>query len=91
MITESAIRNELLALAAARETTFCPSEVARRLARDWRGHMPTVRAVAAGLVREGRLRCTRRGREVDPESPGGPIRLARAGVAARAGQDTLGA
>ncbi len=77
----SDIRHELLALAAARETTFCPSEAARRLSSDWRTLMPAVRTVAAGLVREGRLRCTRRGREVDPESGGGPIRLARSPVA----------
>ncbi|MDX2080093.1 MAG: DUF3253 domain-containing protein [Terrimicrobiaceae bacterium] len=77
MISDDEIRREIETLAASRPGTFCPSEVARRLTTDWRPLMPAVRAVAAVLVREGRLRCTRRGRAVDPESAGGPIRLGR--------------
>lgn len=88
-ISEGDIRCELLALASAREATFCPSEAARRLSSDWRELMPAVRAAAAGLVREGRLCCTRRGRDVDPESPGGPIRLSRPPVAGGAQSATL--
>ncbi len=72
------LREELLALAGERRTSFCPSEVARRMGGDWRECLPAVRRVAAGLVREGLLICTRRGVEVNPEAPGGPVRLARA-------------
>jgi hypothetical protein len=57
--------------------TICPSEVARRLAADWRPMMPLVRSVAADLLRQGRLRVTRRGRPVDPLAARGPIRLGR--------------
>ncbi|HRJ09955.1 MAG TPA: DUF3253 domain-containing protein [Prosthecobacter sp.] len=46
------IRLALLALAAERKRSFCPSEVARRLAEDWRNLMPMVRAAAADLVDE---------------------------------------
>lgn len=56
---------------------MCPSEPARELSRDWRPLMPRVRAVAAGLARDGLLVATRRGEPVDPEAPGGAIRLAR--------------
>lgn len=63
--------------------TLCPSEVARDLAGDdeaaWRPLMPAVRRVAARLATEGFLRVTRGGVEVDPEAPGGPIRLGRPG------------
>ena len=55
--------------------TFCPSEVARALAPDWRLLMPMIREVAAVLIAEGRLRCTQRGVVVDPLKTRGPIRL----------------
>ena len=70
-------------LLAARRAgaTVCPSEVARDLRgggpEGWRERMPDVRRVAGGLAAAGRLRVTRRGEEVDAESPGGPIRLGR--------------
>ena len=71
------VERALLALAAERGTgkTFCPSEVARALAADWRPLMPEVRAAAARLAGEGRLAVTRGGAPVDPRDPGGPIRL----------------
>lgn len=67
----------LLARAAARGPgkTFCPSEVARALAADWRPWMPAVRQVAGELVDAGRLRATQKGRAVDPRTARGPIRL----------------
>ena len=55
--------------------TFCPSEAARRLGPDWRPLMDDVRRVAGALVRENRLGAFRAGAPVDPEAPGGPIRL----------------
>ena len=66
--------------ARAPGATICPSDVARALAGDdgpWRGLMPDVREVAAGLVEDGRVRVTRRGVEVDAMAPGGPIRIGR--------------
>lgn len=75
----ASIRKALLELAAEREvdTTFCPSEAARRLDTDWRPLMPKVREVAAALVAEGQLVCTQRGRQVHPQEAKGAIRLAR--------------
>jgi hypothetical protein len=39
--------------------------------------MPAVRRVAAGMVAEGALVATQRGRPVDPAEARGPIRLAQ--------------
>jgi hypothetical protein len=71
------IRAALLALAARRGPgkTFCPSEVARGLAADWRALMPEIRAEAARLQAEGHLQGFQRGRPVDPATARGPIRL----------------
>ena len=71
------VEDALLAKAAERGPgkTFCPSEVARGLAADWRPLMPEVREVAARLAGAGRLAVTRGGAPVDPRAPGGPIRL----------------
>ena len=79
-MTDGAIRDTLLDLAARRAegATFCPSEAARQLAKDWRPLMPRIREVAAALIGEGALRCTQGGAVVDPLNAKGPIRLARA-------------
>ena len=70
---DARIASVLNDLAAARgpESTFCPSEAARRLADDWRPLMPAVRRVARdiGLV------ATQGGTPVDPVTARGPIRL----------------
>lgn len=67
---------DVLALAQRRgpEKTFCPSEVARALAADWRPLMPAVRAVANALVERGELVCTQGGIVVDPRQARGPLR-----------------
>lgn len=55
------------------EGTVCPSEVARVVdGRDWRGWMPLVREVAAGL--DG-VRFLQGGQPVDPAQVRGPVRL----------------
>ena len=74
-ITDDDIAAALLDLAARRgaDKTFCPSEVARALAEEWRPLMPAVRRVAAGLP----LVATQRGVVVDPLTACGPIRLAQ--------------
>ena len=73
----AALRRVLVELAQERGpgATFCPSEAARRLARDWRPLMPAIRAAAARLVAAGRLSCTQRGEPADPRLARGPIRL----------------
>ena len=78
--SEAEIERAILAALSRRAPgrSVCPSEPARALAADWRPLMPRIRAVAARLAREGRLVATRRGAPVDPEAPGGPIRLAAA-------------
>lgn len=74
-VTDDEIAVALLEMAALRGTgkTFCPSEVARGVAQDWRPLMPRVRQVAAGLP----LIATQRGVPVDPVQVRGPIRLAQ--------------
>ena len=61
-----------LALQRGRGKSFCPSDVARALAADWRPLMPEVRAVAAEMPE---IMATQAGVEVDPLAAKGPIRL----------------
>lgn len=79
MTLEGEIHRTLLELAAARSAgaTFCPSEAARRLSKDWRPLMQPVREAAAVLVDEGKLVCTQRGEPAHPLKTKGAIRLAR--------------
>ena len=63
------------ALERGPDRTFCPSEVPRALAADWRPLMPPLRAAVARLVAKDRLRCTQRGVAVAPLTARGPIRL----------------
>ncbi|MEM1233410.1 MAG: DUF3253 domain-containing protein [Pseudomonadota bacterium] len=72
--TDAEIVAAMWALAEARAgKTFCPSEVARRVAQDWRPLMPRVRA----LSKAQGLRATQRGQAVDAENARGPIRLGK--------------
>lgn len=61
-----------LALRRGPDASFCPSEVARALAADWRPLMPAVRQVAADMAG---IEATQRGARVDPLTATGPIRL----------------
>ena len=61
-----------LALARGRGRSFCPSEVARAVAEDWRGLMPEVRSVAATMPE---ILAMQGGVEVDVRTARGPIRL----------------
>lgn len=79
--TDAQLREALLAKAQGRRpgTTFCPSEVARELAADWRPLMEPLRLAARELAREGRLQVTRKGEALHPAAPWhGPIRLSLA-------------
>lgn len=74
-MTDEQIRTAILdlALRRGRGKSFCPSEVARGLAEDWRPLMPEIRRMAATMED---IRATRHGKDVLATSPGGPIRLA---------------
>jgi hypothetical protein len=61
-----------LALQRGRGKSLCPSEVARALAADWPPLMAEVRAVAAEMPE---IVVMQKGREVDPLTVRGPIRL----------------
>ncbi|MEL6913904.1 MAG: DUF3253 domain-containing protein [Pseudomonadota bacterium] len=74
MVPDEVIRAALRDMAAARAPrTFCPSEVARAVAGDWRPLMARVRT----LAKEEGLVATQKGRVVDPVAAKGPIRLSR--------------
>jgi hypothetical protein len=91
MTSELDAEQAILELLAARGPgkTICPSEAARLLGGDdgFRPLMPLVRAAAAALAAEGRVEATRAGRPVDPESPGGPIRLRTVSSPPRVGEE----
>jgi len=61
-----------LALRRGRGKTFCPSEVARGLAVEWRPLMGRVRDVAAA---HPDVEAVQKGVPVDPQAARGPIRL----------------
>ncbi len=75
-VTDDAIADAIRDMARERTATFCPSEVARRLADDWRPLMPDIRRVAADL---SDIRATQKGQKVDVMTARGPIRLAARG------------
>ncbi|MDX8353791.1 DUF3253 domain-containing protein [Cognatiyoonia sp. IB215182] len=77
MIGRAAVSVALLERAARLrpDTSFCPSEVARDLAEDWRPLMPLVREVASEMPE---IVATQKGVVVDPVLAKGPIRLGRA-------------
>jgi hypothetical protein len=73
-MTDAAIREAILALAASRgaNKSLCPSEVARALAPGaWRPLLARIRREAIALAAEGRIEILRKGKPVDP---GGEIR-----------------
>lgn len=59
--------------------TICPSEVAREMGGPhpdgWGPLMGPVRRVAVGLMKQGRIVITRKGRPVDPDDFRGVYRL----------------
>jgi len=53
-----------------------PSEVAKELQPEqWQRMLPKVRGVALGLMRQGRLTITKKGKAIDPNAFRGVIRL----------------
>ncbi|MEZ5386330.1 MAG: DUF3253 domain-containing protein [Prosthecobacter sp.] len=77
MDADESIRRALMELASERgsTSTFCPSEAAKRVAKDWRPLMPRVQEVAAALMEKGLLACTQRGQPAHPLKTRGAIRL----------------
>jgi hypothetical protein len=67
----------ILAIAAERgeAKSFCPSEVARALAEDWRPLLTHVRAAARRLAEAGRIDILRHGKPIEPAAIRGVIRL----------------
>ena len=53
-----------------------PTDVAKELQPEqWQRMLPKVRGVALGLMRQGRLTITKKGKPVDPNAVKGVIRL----------------
>ncbi len=62
----------------ARDSSICPSDVARAVAPDdWRPWMEPVRRAARRLVARGEVEITQGGSVVDPSTAKGPIRIRR--------------
>ena len=61
----------------SRNSTICPSEVARGFfpEEEWRGKMEEVRRAARRLVAGGQIEFLQKGLVVDPSTAKGPIRL----------------
>ena len=56
-----------------------PSDVAKELQPEqWQRMLPKVRAVALGLMRQGKLTITKKGKAVDPDNFRGVTRLRQA-------------
>jgi hypothetical protein len=77
------LEQAILGLLAQRPVgaTLCPSEAARAVVGEdpeqWRPLMEPARSAARRLVESGQVVITQRGREVDPSSAKGPIRIRR--------------
>ncbi|MFC8181336.1 DUF3253 domain-containing protein [Rhodococcus sp. 14-2470-1b] len=62
--------------ARSRDSTICPSDVARAVSEDdWRDLMEPVRRAARRLVDAGEVQITQKGSVVDPSTAKGPIRI----------------
>lgn len=71
---EAEIFNQLAALAPGKSIE--PADVAKVLQPEqWQRQLPRVKAVALGLMRQGRLTITKKGKPVDPSAVKGVIRL----------------
>lgn len=56
--------------------SVCPSEVARDLfAETWRSYLDEVNMAAVKLNKEGKIKATQKGKEVNLDSSKGPVRL----------------
>lgn len=71
------IETEILAQTEARGPgkSICPSDVARKLADEWRPLMHSVRQASVRLAEAGRIEILRKGKPIDPAAVHGVIRL----------------
>ena len=71
---ETAILNKIAALEPGKSIE--PAEVAKELQPEqWQRLLPKVKATALGLMRQGKLTITKKGKAVDPNNFRGVIRL----------------
>lgn len=71
---EAVILNKLSAIGPGKSIE--PAEVAKDLQPEqWQRMLPKVRAVALGLMRQGKLTITKKGKPVDPDNFRGVTRL----------------
>ena len=71
---EAAITDKLAKLAPGKSIE--PAEVAKELQPEqWQRMLPKVKAVALGMMRQGRLTITKKGKPIDPAAMKGVIRL----------------
>ena len=71
---ETAILNKIAALEPGKSIE--PAEVAKELQPEqWQRMLPKVRATALGLMRQGKLTITKKGKAVDPDNFRGVTRL----------------
>lgn len=71
---ETAILNKIAGLEPGKSIE--PAEVAKALQPEqWQRMLPKVRAIALGLMRQGRLTITKKGKPVDPDNFRGVTRL----------------
>lgn len=74
---ETAILNKIAALELGKSIE--PAEVAKELQPEqWQRMLPKVRATALGLMRQGKLTITKKGKAVDPDNFRGVTRLRQA-------------
>lgn len=61
------------------DTSFCPSEVVRRMyPESWREFLPDIRHKAFEMYQEGEILITQKGKLLDKEAlPVGPIRISK--------------
>ena len=72
------VKNITAELVSKRETSLCPSEVAKVISPDnWKERMQDVHSAARLLAHENKLCITQKGGIVDPQSVKGPRRLRR--------------
>lgn len=76
--TDHELENKIRELldARSRDSTICPSDVARAMSDDnWRELMEPVRRAARRMVDAGEVQITQKGTVVDPSTAKGPIRI----------------
>ncbi len=71
------LRTAILDFCRRRKSSFCPSEVVRKIyPEDWRHFMPDIQEEMMAMYREGLILVTQKGLPVDPnKQPRGPVRI----------------